>query len=86
MNLAICAAPERLALPRATATAELHAAIRQHGSLRNVPSDQFLRIFFRNDDPALTLTVRRHDSAYSLQALYPTRSHWFGRRPPRNLR
>ena len=58
-QLALCPAPVRRALPRASETAELRAAVRRYGSLRDVPIHVVLSIFFREPDERLTLTARR---------------------------
>lgn len=58
-QLVLCAAPARAALPRASETAELRAAIRKYGSLRLIPFHQLMNIYLREPDEALTLTVRR---------------------------
>ena len=58
-QLALCPAPVRRALPRASETAELDAAIRKWGSFRAVPPGVFATIFCREPDERLTLTARR---------------------------
>lgn len=56
---ALCAPPARRALPRASIDAEMTAAISTHGGLRWVPFSEIARIYFREPDERLTLTVRR---------------------------